>query len=152
MFNFTGKTLVILITLTCSTSFMLFGYDQGVLSGVIGANNQFGMDFGYPDATTQGLIISVYQLGNVGGSILIFFFGDWLGRKNSILFFTIIMLIGAILQTASVNRGMIYTARVITGIVSSDSMIRCQKWQTVNNRPTGQRGEYFYGSCVASRD
>ncbi|KAJ9497664.1 hypothetical protein H2202_006697 [Exophiala xenobiotica] len=61
MFNFTGQTLTILITLTSSTAFFLFGYDQGVLSGIIGADNQFGHDFGHPDATAQGYIVSVYQ-------------------------------------------------------------------------------------------
>jgi MFS family permease len=119
MFDFRGKVLVGLITLTCSVGFMLFGYDQGVLSGLIGADNQFGADFNHPNPTTQGLIVSVYQLGNVGGSIVIFLFGDALGRKKSILLSSIVMLIGAILQTASVNRGMMYAARVITGFVSS---------------------------------
>lgn len=98
---------------------MLFGYDQGVLSGLIGANNQFGTDFDHPDPTTQGLIVSVYQLGNVGGSIAIFLFGDSLGRKKSLLLSSVIMLVGAALQTASVNRGMMYAARIITGFVSS---------------------------------
>lgn len=116
MYKPSGKALTVVITTICSTAFCLFGYDQGVLSGLIGADNQFGKDFDHPDADTQGLIVSVYQLGNVGGSIVIFLFGDRLGRKNSIVWATIIMLIGAILQTASVNRGMMYTARVITGI------------------------------------
>ena len=95
MFEFSGKTLTALITLTCSLGFMLFGYDQGVLSGIIGADNQFGQDFGHPDANTQGLIVSVYQLGNVGGSIAVFFFGDYLGRRGSIMWATIVMGIGA---------------------------------------------------------
>jgi hypothetical protein len=118
MFDFRGKVLVALITLTCSIGFMLFGYDQGVLSGLIGANNQFGTDFNHPDPTTQGLIVSVYQLGNVGGSIVIFLCGDKLGRKKSILYSTIVMLIGAVLQTAAINRGMMYAGRIITGFVS----------------------------------
>lgn len=122
MFEFiSGRLLVILITFTCSTSFMLFGYDQGVLSGIIGADNQFGEDFDHPDANTQGLIVSVYQLGNVAGSIAIFFLGDYLGRKKSLVYATIIMLIGAILQTGAVNRPMMYAARIITGIVSAKS-------------------------------
>jgi MFS family permease len=119
MFDSSGRTLVWLITLTSSLTFMLFGYDQGVLSGIIGADNQFGKDFDHPDANTQGLIVSVYQLGNVAGSIGIFFVGDHFGRKKSIIYANIVMLIGAALQTASVNRGMMYAARVITGIVST---------------------------------
>lgn len=119
-----GRLLVILITLTCSCSFMLFGYDQGVLSGIIGADNQFGKDFNHPNPSTQGLIVSVYQLGNVAGSIGSFFCGDYLGRRKSIIFATVIMLIGAILQTGSVNRPMMYAARVITGIVNARSSNR----------------------------
>jgi hypothetical protein len=118
MFDYSGKVLVALITLACSIGFMLFGYDQGVLSGLIGAENQFGQDFNNPDPTTQGLIVSVYQLGNVGGSIVIFLVGDKLGRKNSIIWSTVVMLIGAILQTAAINRGMMYAGRIITGFVS----------------------------------
>lgn len=125
MFEFiSGRLLVILITFTCSTSFMLFGYDQGVLSGIIGADNQFGEDFDHPDANTQGLIVSVYQLGNVAGSIGVFFLGDYLGRKKSLVYATIIMLIGAILQTGAVNRPMMYAARIITGIVIAKSSNR----------------------------
>jgi MFS family permease len=131
MFDFTGTVLVALITLTCSVGFMLFGYDQGVLSGLIGANNQFGTDFNHPDPTTQGLIVSVYQLGNVGGSIVIFLFGDKLGRKKSLLFSSIIMLIGAVLQTSAINRGMMYAGRVITGFVSLAFLL--SKDNEVNN-------------------
>ncbi|KAK5259128.1 hypothetical protein LTR40_006573, partial [Exophiala xenobiotica] len=116
MFKPSGRTLTALITTICSLAFCLFGYDQGVLSGIIGADNQFGRDFNSPDANTQGLIVSVYQLGNVGGSIAMFLWGDHLGRKRSIFWATIVMLIGAILQTASVNRGMMYASRIITGL------------------------------------
>ncbi|KAL2007464.1 hypothetical protein VTN00DRAFT_8902 [Thermoascus crustaceus] len=129
MFNITGKTLVTLTTLTCSTSFMLFGYDQGVLSDIIGADNKFGQDFDHPDANTQGLIVSVYQLGNVGGSIAAFFLGDYWGRKKSIIYATLTMLIGAILQTASVNRPMMYAARVITGIGNGANTSTIPVWQ-----------------------
>jgi hypothetical protein len=38
------------------------GYDQGVMAGIIGADNQFGMDFGHPDAGLQGTILAVYEV------------------------------------------------------------------------------------------
>ena len=31
--------------------------EQGVMSGIIGADNQFGMDFGNPNPTDQGTIV-----------------------------------------------------------------------------------------------
>lgn len=38
-------------------AFLLLGYDQGVMSGLIGANNEFGKQFGHPNATMQGICI-----------------------------------------------------------------------------------------------
>ena len=148
MFEFSGKTLTALITLTCSLGFMLFGYDQGVLSGIIGADNQFGQDFGHPDANTQGLIVSVYQLGNVGGSIAVFFFGDYLGRRGSIMWATIVMGIGAILQTASINRPMMFAARVITGLGNGANTSAIPVWQSETSTAK-QRGMLVaIDSCI----
>ena len=36
-------------------AFLLLGYDQGVMSGLIGADNEFGKQFGHPDANMQGI-------------------------------------------------------------------------------------------------
>lgn len=36
-------------------AFLLLGYDQGVMSGLVGADNEFGKQFGHPDATMQGI-------------------------------------------------------------------------------------------------
>ena len=150
MFDFSGRTLIALITTACSISFMLFGYDQGVLSGIIGAENQFGKDFGHPNANTQGLIVSVYQLGNVGGSLAIFFVGDYFGRKRSILLATIIMMIGAILQTASVNRGMMYAARVITGIGNGANTSTIPVWQAETSTAKQRGALVAVDSCIIS--
>lgn len=148
MFKPSGKLLTAVITIICSTAFCLFGYDQGVLSGIIGADNQFGKDFDHPDANTQGLIVSVYQLGNVGGSIVIFLFGDHLGRKKSIVWATVIMLIGAVLQTASVNRGMIYAARIITGFGNGANTSTVPVYQAETSTAK-QRGQLIaIDSCI----
>lgn len=32
------------------------------MSGIIGANNQFGKDFNSPDSSMQGIIVSVYDV------------------------------------------------------------------------------------------
>lgn len=36
-------------------AFLLLGYDQGVMSGLVGANNEFGKQFNHPNATMQGM-------------------------------------------------------------------------------------------------
>lgn len=35
------------------------------MSGIIGADNQFGRDFNSPDANMQGLIVSIYDVGDL---------------------------------------------------------------------------------------
>ncbi|CAF9903886.1 MAG: hypothetical protein GOMPHAMPRED_000597 [Gomphillus americanus] len=55
-----GKLLFFLITALTCNSFLLIGFDNGVLGGVI---NQpaFNATFNSPDATTLGLIVSLYE-------------------------------------------------------------------------------------------
>jgi len=36
-----------------------------VMSGIIGAKNQFGHDFGNPDPNMQGIIVSIYDVRNM---------------------------------------------------------------------------------------
>lgn len=43
-------------------AFVFFGYDQGVFSGIIG-NEDFMETFGHPNASLEGIIVSIYNLG-----------------------------------------------------------------------------------------
>ncbi|KAH7908841.1 general substrate transporter [Hygrophoropsis aurantiaca] len=107
-----GKYLVWAITACCCQGFLLLGYDQGVMSGIIGANNQFGQDFGEPDPTTQGLI----DIGCAFGSLIVFFFGESIGRKRMIMYGAITMLVGTAILTSSTTRAQLYVGRIVTGI------------------------------------
>lgn len=73
------------ITFACQLAFILFGYDQGVFSGIIG-NEHFLRLMGEPNDTLTGLIVSIYNLGCFSGCILNFFIGDWLGRRRAMWF------------------------------------------------------------------
>lgn len=73
------------ITFACQLAFVLFGYDQGVFSGIIG-NEHFLRLMGEPNDTLTGLIVSVYNLGCFTGCIINFFIGDWLGRRRAMWF------------------------------------------------------------------
>lgn len=57
-----GRALSWAITACSCQAFLLLGFDQGVMSGLIGADNQFGRDFGNPDANLQGVITSIYGM------------------------------------------------------------------------------------------
>ncbi|KAL0564739.1 hypothetical protein V5O48_017300 [Marasmius crinis-equi] len=115
-----GRPLQLAISATCSAAFILFGYDQGVFSGIIG-NNDFRQTFGFPTDTKEGIIliltisVSSYNLGCFTGCILTFLLGDYLGRRRAMWLAMALITIGAILQTTSYSVPHIIIARVITG-------------------------------------
>lgn len=111
-----GKWLVIAITACCCQGFLLLGYDQGVMSGIIGADNQFGRDFGNPNPTTQGTIVAIYDIGCAVGSLFVFVFGERIGRKRMIMTGAITMIIGTAILTSSTTRTQLYVGRIVTGI------------------------------------
>ena len=59
---------------------VLFGYDQGVFSGIVG-NEDWRNTFGNPSSALEGIIVAIYNLGAFSGCILTFFIGEKLGRR-----------------------------------------------------------------------
>ncbi|KAK0439227.1 general substrate transporter [Armillaria borealis] len=106
-----GKYMVWAITACCCQGFLLLGYDQGVMCGIISADNQFGKDFNRPDATAQGTI----DIGCAVGSLVVFFWGESVGRKRMIMSGATIMLIGTVILTSSTTRAQLYVGRIVTG-------------------------------------
>ncbi|KAI0765877.1 general substrate transporter [Trametes elegans] len=111
-----GKYLVSAITACCCQGFLLLGYDQGVMSGIIGADNQCDEDFGRPDPTTQGTIVSVLDIGCAVGSLITFLWGESIGRKRMIMAGATTMLVGTAILTSSTTLAQLYVGRIVTGI------------------------------------
>lgn len=86
------------------------------MSGIIGAENAFSRDFNDPDPAMQGNITSLYNIGCVLGSILVYFIGERLGRRTMLLSGGAIMIVGAALLAAAPNIAMLIAGRVVTGI------------------------------------
>jgi MFS family permease len=59
--------------------------------------------FNHPSPAMQGFMTSVYDLGCFLGAIITLFVGERLGRRWTMLVFTVIMGSGIVLQTASHN-------------------------------------------------
>ncbi|KAM5354023.1 hypothetical protein ACJ41O_000673 [Fusarium nematophilum] len=114
--NLRGNRLVFAVTAASCQAFLLLGYDQGVMAGIIGADNRFGRDFNNPDPDMQGNITSLYNIGCVVGSILSYFVGERLGRRTMLMSGASIMIVGAILLAASYNLSALLAGRIITGI------------------------------------
>jgi len=90
------------VTFACQLAFILFGYDQGVFSGIIG-NEDFVNVMKNPNDSLLGIIVSIYNLGCFTGCIINFFIGDWLGRRKAMwlaMAWIIVGLLGAMVTVA----------------------------------------------------
>lgn len=116
-----GRPLHLAITAVSTMGFLLFGYDQGVMAGIISAD-QFTDVFtaAKGDNVIQATITAVYELGCFAGAIYTLIFGDRFGRRWTIIPGATIMIIGVIIQvTAFVGHIPLLQfmfGRVITGI------------------------------------
>lgn len=110
-----GRSLRWSITIACQIAFVLFGYDQGVFSGIVG-NEDFRNTFGYPGSAEEGIIVSIYNLGAFSGCIVNFFIGEKMGRRLCMWVAMGFIIVGAVLQTTSYSVPQVLVARYVTGI------------------------------------
>ncbi|KAL5519459.1 hypothetical protein ACEPAH_1142 [Sanghuangporus vaninii] len=116
-----GRTLSYTLAFVAGTGFTLFGYDQGVMSALLTANQfervfpQVNTDSHPNHATLQSFVVAIYEIGCLLGALSNLWIGDKLGRRKTIVLGGCIMIIGAILQTASISYIMLVVARIITG-------------------------------------
>jgi len=85
---------------------MLFGFDISSISGVIGTQ-QYNEYFHNPDSTQQGGITAAMPGGSFCGALASGILSDKFSRKYTIQLGAVIWCIGAILQCASQNIGMV---------------------------------------------
>ncbi|KAF2099674.1 general substrate transporter [Rhizodiscina lignyota] len=114
--NFRGNALVFAITAASCQAFLLLGYDQGVMAGIIGTDNAFGKQFNNPDADLQGDITGLYDIGCVLGSIFCYFVGERFGRRTMLMGGGAIMIIGATILASSYTTAQLIVGRIVTGV------------------------------------
>ncbi|KAI6872264.1 hypothetical protein D0864_09393 [Hortaea werneckii] len=110
-----GKNLSIMLSTVATCGFLLFGYDQGVMSGIISAtdfNNYFPQTKG--DATWQAFVTAIYEIGCLIGAIFQLNYGDRTGRRRAIMIGALVMIIGVIIQVTAFD-GSHATAQFIVG-------------------------------------
>lgn len=110
-----GNALISIILLASGLDFLLFGFDQGLFGGVL-AGDGFKHMLGNPSATRTGLVTAIYDIGCALGAVMAFLVGDKVGRKKSIVYANIIVIIGAAIQTASFSYAQMCVARIIAGV------------------------------------
>lgn len=113
--------------LTCVAAFggMLFGWDTGLIGGVLTMSsfqNSFALDPDSPEySNLSGNIVSVLQAGCFFGAMSSFYVSDTWGRKTALVVADLVFLVGSVVQTCSGLRGPekglveLYVGRVIGG-------------------------------------
>ena len=119
--NLRGSALTWAITLSSGSCYVLFGYDQGVMSGIITApafNDLFPAT--KSNSTMQGFVTAIYEIGCLLGAIFILSFGDWIGRRRAMMTGGSIMIIGVIIQVIAERNAtplaQFIVGRTITGV------------------------------------
>ncbi|KAK8076084.1 general substrate transporter [Apiospora phragmitis] len=117
----TGRPLSLMVSTIATCGFLLFGYDQGVMSGIISApafNNMF--EATRDNATMQGFVTAIYEIGCLFGAVFMLAFGDLLGRRKGIIMGGIVMIIGVVIQVTAVSGAtplaQFIVGRVVTGV------------------------------------
>ncbi|RLV83804.1 Sugar transporter STL1 [Meyerozyma sp. JA9] len=159
----TNRSLRVAVTAIAVTGFSLFGYDQGLMSGII-TGEEFNKEFpptGAVNGVTsehttvvQGAVTSCYELGCFFGALFALFRGDHIGRKPLIIFGSLIIVLGTIISTAAFGPhwglGQFVVGRVITGIGNGFNTATIPVWQSEMSRAENRgRLVNLEGSVVA---
>ncbi|XDG01361.1 hypothetical protein ABKA04_000976 [Annulohypoxylon sp. FPYF3050] len=116
-----GRPLSMAVSTVATTGFLLFGYDQGVMSGIIGSTH-FSNVFTEVknNATMQGLVTAIYEIGCLIGAMFILAVGDVLGRRKAMIIGGVIMILGATIQVTAfpghAPLAQFIIGRVVTGV------------------------------------
>ncbi|KAG9588636.1 general substrate transporter, partial [Aureobasidium melanogenum] len=141
-YGLTGTHLNIAVGIIAGLDFLLFGYDQGVMGGLLtlpSFNRTFPeIDVDHPPhgrssaytSTIQGISVASYNLGCFVGALATIWIGDWLGRRKTIFFGSAIMVIGATLQTSAFSLAHLIVGRIITGIGNGMNTSTVPAWQS----------------------
>ncbi|KAJ5667751.1 uncharacterized protein N7477_006321 [Penicillium maclennaniae] len=138
-----GRKLSLTVSTIATMGFLLFGYDQGVMSGIISAKAFNNVFTATKDDTMQALVTAVYELGCLFGAIWALFMGDTMGRRWMIIVGATIMIIGVIIQVTAfvghVPLAQFIIGRIVTGVGNGMNTSTIPTYQAECSR-TSNRG------------
>jgi len=109
-----GQPLLYAISIFASLGVFLFGYDQGVMSGII-TGPHFRRYFNYPNAIELGTMVAVLEVGAFFTSVAAGRVGDLIGRKGTLFVGAVVFTIGGIIQTFTTGFWTMIAGRLISG-------------------------------------
>ncbi|KAL0951343.1 hypothetical protein HGRIS_008047 [Hohenbuehelia grisea] len=109
-----GQSLLYAISIFASLGVFLFGYDQGVMSGII-TGPHFRKYFEEPDALQVGTMVAVLEVGAFITSVAAGRVGDLVGRKGTLFIGAVIFTIGGAIQTLTIGYYSMIVGRIVSG-------------------------------------
>lgn len=109
-----GQPLLYAISVFASLGVFLFGYDQGVMSGVI-TGPHFRKFFNNPDALQIGTMVAVLEVGAFITSVAAGKIGDIMGRKGTLFVGAVVFTVGGAVQTFTTGFWVMIVGRVVSG-------------------------------------
>ncbi|KAI0001912.1 general substrate transporter [Russula vinacea] len=110
-----GRPLLYSISAFASLGVFLFGYDQGVMSGII-TGPHFRKYFNSPGSLQVGTMVAVLEIGAFITSIAAGQIGDIFGRRGTLFAGAVIFGIGGAVQTFTTGFSTMVVGRVISGL------------------------------------
>jgi len=133
---------------------LTFG-QEGIMSGIITEDNFLtyfpGMEPDNKSGAVQALVVAIYEVGCLMGSIFIIAYGDTLGRRRAVLLGVIIMLVGTAIQASSFEIAQMIVGRIVTGVGNGMNTSSIPVWQS-EMAPPKIRGflVLFEGALIAA--
>ncbi|KAK2463771.1 hypothetical protein APHAL10511_004209 [Amanita phalloides] len=109
-----GQKLLYAISIFASLGVFLFGYDQGVMSGII-TGPHFIQFFHNPNAIAVGSMVAVLEVGAFITSLAAGRIGDIIGRKGTLFTGAVIFTIGGVVQTFTGGFWTMIVGRIVSG-------------------------------------
>ncbi|CAK7202667.1 hypothetical protein SEUCBS139899_005393 [Sporothrix eucalyptigena] len=101
-----GTPLAYAVSIILTFGFVLVGYDQGVMSGVISAPQWLGtLPQVDGNSTLLGFTVAIYDIGCLLGALLSMVLGDRLGRRKLCEIGGLLVIVGVIVQVTTFNKG-----------------------------------------------
>jgi MFS family permease len=136
-----GKRLQLALAVTGAVAWILQGYDQALMNGLLTLPS-FTATFPAINTSTHelkakhstlegrphmisvvcyaniltGTAVALYEVGAAIGALSCFFLGDYYGRKRPTIGAAIAVLIGVVLQATSFQLAQLIVARIVTGL------------------------------------
>ncbi|TFY71455.1 hypothetical protein EVG20_g1567 [Dentipellis fragilis] len=109
-----GQPLLYSISVFASLGVFLFGYDQGVMSGII-TGPHFRKFFHTPGSVELGTMVAVLEIGAFITSLAAGRVGDIIGRRGTLFIGAVVFGIGGAIQTFTTGFAVMVVGRIISG-------------------------------------